>query len=79
MEYSDDINDGVFDYTYYGKAMYRPKVKWAERPRTDLIIFDKVVDTAELEKGLRIGNTVPLTTTRAIQSLIVKYWDCFCA
>ena len=32
-------------------------------------------DTVELEKGLKIGKIVPNTTTRAIRSLIVKYWD----
>ena len=37
------------------------------------------MDTAELDKGMRIGKTISLTTTRAIWSLIVKYWDCFCA
>ena len=36
-------------------------------------------DTVELEKGLKIGKTVSNTNTRAIWSLIVKYWDCFCA
>ena len=54
-------------------------MKYAERPRSDLILFDKVMDTAELEKGLRSGKILSLTTTRTIRSLIVKYWIFFCA
>ena len=35
--------------------------------------------TAELEKILKIRKTMPGTITRSIWSLIVKYWDYFCA
>ena len=50
VDYSDDIDEGVFDYKHYGKTVFRPKMKWAERSRSDLILFNKMMDTAELEK-----------------------------
>ena len=27
-DYSDDIDNGLFDYSYYGKAVFKPKVDW---------------------------------------------------
>ena len=41
--------------------------------------FETKKDIVELDKGLKIGKLVPLTTTRAIRNLVIKYWDCFCA
>ena len=26
LDYSDDIDNGFFDYTHYGKAVFKPKV-----------------------------------------------------
>ena len=79
IDYSDDIDEGVFNYSHYGKTVFRPKLYWTDRPRHGLITFETKKDIAELDKGLRIGKMVPLTTTRAIRSLVIKYWDCFCA
>ena len=28
IDYSDDIYNGFFDYTHYGKALFKPKVDW---------------------------------------------------
>ena len=77
--YSDEIDEGVFDYSHYGKTVFRPKLKWEDQPRHNLITFETTKDIEELDKGLRIGKLVPLTTTREIRSLVIKYWDCFCA
>ena len=73
IDYSDDIDEGVFDYSHYGKAVFRPNLKWADRPRLDLIIFNTTKDMAELDKGLKIGTLVPVTTTQVIKKLIIKY------
>lgn len=36
IAYNDDIDDGVFDFKHYGNNVYRPTVRWANRPRQDL-------------------------------------------
>ena len=79
IDYSDNIDESIFDYSHYGKTVFRPKLKRADRPRHNLITFETKKDIAELEKGLRIGKLVPLSTTRAIRNLVIKYWDCLCA
>ena len=60
INYSDDIDKGVFDYSCYGKAFFRPNLQWADRPRLDLIIFNVDNDTAELEKELKIEKQCPI-------------------
>ena len=60
MEYSNDIDEGVFYYEHYVNTVYRSKLKWSEKPKLDLILFDKVMNTTELEKGLRIGKIISL-------------------
>ena len=39
-DYSNDIDEVVFDFQQYGKAVYRPKKTWEEGRRTDLITFN---------------------------------------
>ena len=62
----------IFDYTYYGETVFRPKVTWADRDRGDIIKFDHSRDNEELSKGLKVGKGVELHTTRAIRNLVVK-------
>ena len=79
IDYSNDIDEGNFDYFHYGKTVFRPKLKCTDRPKYDLITFDTKKNTAELEKGLRIGKLVLLSITRTVKDLVMIYWDCFCA
>ena len=30
VDYSDDIDEGVFDYSHYSKTIFRPNLKWAD-------------------------------------------------
>ena len=77
IDNTDDIDDGIFDYTAYGKTFFRPKGNWKTYTRNDILTFDPAVDMAELEKGLKIGAQVPSTTRRRIIDIIQRYWDCF--
>ena len=79
VDYSDDIDEGVFDYSRYSKTVFRPKLKRADRPRHNLITFETTKYLAELDKGLKICKLVPLSNMRAIRNLVIKYWDCLCA
>ena len=77
LEYSTDIDDGMFDYTHYGKTVYKPRTDWTNHRRTDLISYNPASDKAELEQGLRISPRVSPDTRTRIITLIQKYWDCF--
>ena len=54
LEYSNDFDDGIFDYSHYGKAAFRPTIKWFDRLRADLITYDINKDSVELDNGLRM-------------------------
>ena len=64
----------VFDFRQYGDTVFRPGKQWDDTPRSDIILFDVVNDTTELDEGLLIGKYVSLTTTQILCSLIVKHW-----
>ena len=76
-EYASDINDGAWDFSNYGKSVYRPKLDWQDKQRNDIIDFEESYQ-AELDKDLRMGTGVDDATKQEIMSLIKKYWDCFC-
>ena len=78
VEYADDIDEGIFDYSHHGKAVYQPKLKWEHRDRHDLITYNECTDKAELDKGLVFGTDVPTVVRGKIRSMVIKYWDCFC-
>ena len=40
LDYSDDIDDGFFVYTCYGKAVFKPKFYWKAYTWNDLIIYN---------------------------------------
>ena len=66
----------MFDYAHYGNTVFRPRVRWSNTPRTNLIIFNAEEDVDELVKKLRIGNKVSEAYTSELTSMIMKYWDC---
>ena len=58
LDYSDNIDDGIFDYTVYGKTVLRPKDKWNHRDHVDIIEYEHKRDNEELIEGLKIGKSV---------------------
>ena len=76
----DDIDDGIFDYTAYGRTFFRPKhtSKHVVPPRNDVILFNEDTDREELTAGLRVGSQVTDTLKGRIISIIEEFWDCFC-
>ena len=75
-----DVDDGLFDYTHYGKCVFRPgsSKTQAPPPRQDLIPFDPTKDKEELDKHFKIGEHVSATNKQRVLTLIKRYWDCFC-
>ena len=78
LQYSNDIDEGIFDCPEYGDAVYRPKGTTVEvPPRNDLIYFNEDNDMEELMKGLKISNTVSEATRTEVINIIKEFWDCF--
>ena len=75
--YSNDIYEWVFSYSHYGHSVYRPKSKWNNIHRTDIITYNDTVDKMELETGLIIGKSVPMILKKRITTLIITYLDHF--
>ena len=54
IDYSSDIDEGVFDYKCYGKAVFRSIVKWKDTERQGLISYQEDKDGEELQVHIRI-------------------------
>ena len=78
IDYGNDVYDGMFDFKHYGKTVFRPKIQWAERPRTDLIIYNQIIDEEEMRKNLNVGEDVIEEHKITLEEVIIKYWDYFC-
>ena len=72
LDYSDDIDEGIFNYTIIGNTVFRPKARWSDRDRKGIITYDHSKNNEELVKGLKIGKSVDLHTTCAIKNLVIK-------
>ena len=80
IEYSDDIDDGVFDFETYGRAVFRPKTRWTPGDsRDDIIEFIAEKHSEELTKNFKVGENVSQEVKERLITIIKKYWDCFCA
>ena len=41
IDYGNDIDNGVFNYSHHGRAVFRPaRVRWANRQLSEFILFD---------------------------------------
>lgn len=72
IEYTNDIDEVVFNYSHYGKAVFKPILQWTDESRFYLNNFNTTNDVAELNKGMKILKLVSLTTTRAVRGLVIK-------
>ena len=54
-DYSSDIDEGIFDYKCYGKAVFRPIFQWKDTDRQDLISYQENKDSEELHAHIKIG------------------------
>ena len=52
LEYATDVDEGMFDYYYYGHCVFRPSLKWENTPRDDIIDFNEDYDIFEFIKVL---------------------------
>ena len=67
----DDVNEGVFIFKQYGKAIFRGK-PWEPGVRTDIIQFNRERDSALLGI-LKIRESAPEPAKVMITELIIAY------
>ena len=51
LDYGTGIDGGIFDYTNFGKSMFKPTIYWKNHKRTDMITYSEEINHAELEKA----------------------------
>ena len=78
LDYSDEIVSGLFDYTHYGKSVFKPKVDCKAHTRNDIITYNQVDDWINLTQGLKIGDTEYSELRARLISIIKKYQEYFC-
>ena len=66
-DYADNIDEGIFDFARYGKAVYRPRVNWEEGESTNLITFDDSKHVEELRKNIIVSTKF----TPELQELVI--------
>ena len=40
LDYLNDIDNGLFDYTHYGKSVIKPKVDWKAHTQNGIITYN---------------------------------------
>ena len=77
LDYSDDIYDDIFDYTIYGKSLFKPNLYWEYRNRDNAILFDDNLYSEEFIKYLWWGSTVVQPIKVKIISIVKDFLGCF--
>ena len=78
LDYATDVDEGCFDFAHHGNTVFRPRKRWADKERDDLIKFDEENDMAELLENLKVGSNVLPVYQDRVKAIIMRYWDCFC-
>ena len=76
LEYSDNIDNELFDYSHYGKSVFKSKVDWKSHTRNGIITYNHVKNWNKLTKGLKISDTTNSESREIHISIIKKYRDC---
>ena len=76
LDYANDIDDSVFEFEQYGKAICHPPEPFIN-VRTDIHVWERERDLPEFNKNFVIGLDVTPETRAAIVDIIESHWDCF--
>jgi hypothetical protein len=76
IDYSDDLDESVFLFERYGRALRCPLVPHLNE-RTDIHLWDSTRDQAEFEKNFVIDPNAAPPIRAAIVDIIQSHWDCF--
>ena len=62
-DYEGEDIDYILDYKQYGQCVYRNKLEWSDTSsRTDVIQFNEITNSTELEKDLRFDKDLDQET-----------------
>ena len=76
LDYSNDIDDGVFLFERYGRTIHRPVVPFTNT-RTDIHHWDLARDSSEFNRNFVINPTASPSVKATIVDTIHSHWDCF--
>jgi hypothetical protein len=76
MDYSNDIDDSVFEFQQFGNAICHPPEPFVN-VRTDVHLWDRERDLPEFAKNFVIGTDVSPAIRASIVAIIEPHWDCF--
>jgi len=76
MDYSNDIDESVFEFEQFGKAICHPPEPFIN-VRTDIHVWERERDLPEFTKNFVIGIDVAPEIRTAIVDIIESHWDCF--
>ena len=52
MVYTYNIDEGIFDFKQYEKAVYRLSVPWTDSNRKDLIVYNEEGGVIEMDTSI---------------------------
>ena len=68
----------MFECSYYGRTVFCPRIKWSDKDRDNIILFDKALDIEEWIENLHIVKIINQRYKEELTSIIQRYRDCFC-
>ena len=74
VDYADDVDNGVFDYSYFGPTVFCSTIIWVDCAQTDLIEFNPIIDKVETDTGLIIGKGVSSSVYTELKNIIIKWY-----
>ena len=78
LDYRDNVDKGVFELVHFGRTVFRPKFRWADKPWDDIIIYDDKNDKEELINNLHVGANIASQHKDTVIFVIKKCWDSVC-
>ena len=72
-DYTNDVDEGVFDFEQYGKALYRPQQTWKEGSDKNLITFNNDKNGKELNKHIKLNSRVTLGVRERLTLILKTY------
>jgi hypothetical protein len=76
MDYSKDIDERVFLFEHYSKAICYPSSPFSNA-RSDIHLWDRECNLPEFEKSFVIGSDANPAIRAHIISIVDSYWDSF--
>ena len=73
-DYAGNIDEGVFDFAQYGKAVYIPRENYKEVKSTNLITFDDSKHVEELRKNIIFSTKVIPELRELVIPIVKRCW-----